>query len=116
MSKKIEVLLPDDLLDVRDFTSNDINLAMDQLDLARGLHRLSEQKDEAWLRKLLAYYLIGTATVVLLVSLALVVLQALGLIDLPDQAVSVLIGSVAVEFVGMLLIVVRYLFDSNNKK
>jgi hypothetical protein len=85
---------------------------MDQLDLARGFHRLTELKDEAWLRKLLVYYLVGTATVVLLVSLVLVVLQALRLINLPEQSVSVLIGSVAVEFVGMLLIVVKYLFNA----
>ena len=90
------------------------DLSADELDTLLGraerLRKMGERHDEATLRKVVAWYLLGAGTVILATSLVLIVLTALGRARLGEAAVSTLIGSVAVEFVGMLYLVVRYLF------
>jgi hypothetical protein len=81
--------------------------ALIRADKALGLTR---RHDEGRLRKLFAYYLLGAGTVILVTSLALVVMTALGASKLGEASVATLIGSVAAEFLGMLYFVVRYLF------
>ncbi len=107
--KPIEVFLPDA------FAEEIVNLSPDEFDLllarTERLHTISQRREEAALRKLTAYYLLWAGSVILVVSLALIVLNAFNITNLPDNAVITLIGSVAVEFIGMLWMVVRYLFS-----
>ena len=111
--KPFEVILPDIL-------AEDIaNLSLEEYDqfLARvdKLQALKTTYQEAGFRKVIFWYLLGTGSIILSVSLGLIITQALGITKLPDTAITTLIGSVAVEFVGMLWMVVRYLFTQGSK-
>ena len=89
-------------------TDGDFDQALYRTDKWLGLTR---RHDEGRLRKLFAYYLLGTGTLILVTSLGLVVAAALGWSHLGETSNAALIGSVAAEFVGMLYFVVRYLFS-----
>ena len=111
--KPFEVILPDIL-------AEDIaNLSLEEYDqfLARvdKLQALKTTYQEAGFRKVIFWYLLGTGSVILTVSLGLVITQALEITKLPDSAIATLIGSVAVEFVGMLWMVIRSLFSQGSK-
>jgi hypothetical protein len=106
--RRIESDLPDA------FSTLVADLSADEMDALLGraerMRQINERHDEAKLRKVVAWYLLGAGTVILATSLALIVMTALGRARLGEAALSTLIGSVAVEFVGMLYLVVRYLF------
>lgn len=106
--KRIEVDLPEALVDALERSSDaEFPVALERVD---GLLRLSHRHAEGRLRTFFAYYLLTTGSLILIVSLVLIVHAALGRSALESSAVATLIGSVAVEFVGMLYLVVRYLF------
>ena len=111
--KHVELFLPDD------FAEELAKLSIDENNIILGrlerLQSLQQRQDEAGLRKVIFWYLLGTGSIILTVSLGLVTTQALGVTKLPDTAIATLIGSVAVEFVGMLWMVVRYLFSQGSK-
>ncbi len=106
--RHIEVFLPDA------FAEELVNLSPEEFDLlldrTERLHFIIERREEAALRKHTAYYLLWAGSIILVVSLTLISLNAFNITRLPDNAVITLIGSVAVEFIGMLWMVVRYLF------
>ncbi len=107
--KKVEVQLPD--LFTEQFEALSKEEIGSHLEKLERLQSISQKREEAGLRKYIAYYLLVTGSIVLSVSLALIVLQAFGITNLPNTAIATLIGSVAVEFIGMLWMVVRYLFQ-----
>ncbi|MBI4082776.1 MAG: hypothetical protein HY423_09215 [Candidatus Lambdaproteobacteria bacterium] len=107
--KPVEVTVPDDL------TKQLGDLSRKELDIALGLQVLAERQDVAIMRKSVNRFLLWSGGTVLGVSLFLIVCQAFGWSNLPDAAITTLIGSVAVEFVGMLWMVVRYLFQGGNR-
>jgi hypothetical protein len=112
--KNITVVLPDKIADeLQTFSAEDINSSLEQ---AGAFQDLSERQDRADMRKTLLWFLLPACGVVLTVSLFLIVCKAVGWSSLPDTAIDALIGSVAVEFVGMLWSVVRYLFPQPNPK
>lgn len=105
---RIEVFLPDASADeLGKLSSAELSVLLEQ---AERFQELGKRQDEAALRKVVVWYLLGAATVVLLFSLAAIGGQAIGWLLLPDAAITTLVGSVAVEFVGMLWMAVRYLF------
>jgi putative flippase GtrA len=105
---RIEIDLPDSFAQqVSGWSSDEVNRYLDQVERFR---QIGQRQQEARLRNIVTRYLLVTGTVILAVSLLLIVFSALGRSHLPDSAVATLIGSVAVEFVGMLYLVVKYLF------
>lgn len=105
---RIVVELPDDKVQaVADWSSLDMERQLDRVERVR---RIGERHEEARLRKFVARYLLSAGSIILAVSLGLIVHAALGRSALEASAVATLIGSVAVEFVSMLYLVVRYLF------
>jgi hypothetical protein len=106
--RRIELDLPEDLADsALGATDEDFVRTMIQEERILGLRR---RREEGRLRKVFAYYLLIAGTLILVTSLALVVMTALGASKLGEASVATLIGSVAAEFLGMLYFVVRYLF------
>ena len=111
--KHVEVILPDNFAeDLANLFIEENNIILDKLE---RLQFLQQRQEEAGLRKITFWYLLGTGSIILTVSLGLITTQALGLTKLPDTAIATMIGSVAVEFVGMLWMVVRYLFSQGSK-
>ena len=95
-------------------------LSQDQFDeallRASAIQEFSERRAEASLRKFTAWWLLGSCTVVLGVSVLLIVMQAFGRTSLPDAAITALVASVPVEFLGVFVIMVRYLFSDSEKR
>ena len=107
-----EITVPDEVSDnLRGATREEVVAFFDFLERQQNL---AERQSEAGLRKLTAGYLLLAGSVILVVSLVLIVGQAFDVSSLPDAAITTLIASVAVEFVGMLWIVVRYLFPQGS--
>ena len=111
--KPTEVILSDVAVELLKNASEEEVAAFFQM-LERQ-QNLAERQSDAGLRKLTAGYLLLAGSVILLVSLGLIVGQAFDVSKLPDAAITTLIGSVAVEFVGMLWLVVRYLFSQGSE-
>lgn len=111
--KHVELFLPDDFAeDLAKHSIEENNIILGYLERYQFLQ---QSQDEAGLRKVTFWYLLGTGTIILTVSLGLITTQAFGMTKLPNSAITTLIGSVAVEFVGMLVLVVRYLFTQGRK-
>ncbi len=106
--KPLEASLPGSFSDaLKEISSRGMNNALDGME---RIQAMEQRREEAGLRKFFAGYLVAAGSVVLVFSLFMVVSVAWGWAKLPPGAVATLIGSVAVEFVGMLWLVVRYLF------
>jgi len=107
--KPVEVFLSDPTVkDLGKIPPEEFQRFVDRME---RVHVFQEQQRKADLRSFTAKYLLGAGSIILSVSLGLIITQALGLTKLPDTAIATLIGSVAVEFVGMLWMVIRYLFS-----
>ena len=111
--KNLEVFFPDaSAEEVAKLSGEDYDSFVSKVE---RLLSLQEKQQEAGLRKFTAKYLLVAGSIILTVSLGLITTQAFGLTKLPDEAITALIGSVAFEFVGMLWMVVRYLFTQGSK-
>ena len=97
---------------IKDISSDAFEVFVERVE---KLQILDARRTEAWQRGVLFWYLIVTGTIILGFSVFLIIGQSLGRTYLPDAAISTLIGSVAVEFVGMLWLVVRYLFPQGRR-
>ena len=110
--KPVEIFLPDI------FAEDVANLSPEEYDqfLARveKIQVLKNTFQKTGFRKVTFWYLLGTGSIILTVSLSLIISQAFGVTKLPDDAITALIGSVAVEFVGMLWMVIRSLFSQGS--
>ena len=106
-----------DLSDASAETIKDISSGAFQVFVERveRLQILDARRTEARQRAVLFWYLIVTGTTILGISVFLIIGQSLGRTNLPDAAISTLIGSVAAEFIGMLWLVVRYLFPQGGR-
>lgn len=111
--KRIGIFLPDaSVEDMQQFTEEEFDVLLAR---AERFQILTQKKEEAGLRRMTAWYLLGAGSLILLVSLGLIVTQAVGITTLPESAITTLIGSVAVEFIGMLWMVIRYLFPQGKQ-
>lgn len=106
--KPVEVQLPDDVSvsHILEYSDRDFEAML-------GLQKLQDMRQKTAMRKYAALFLFPSGAVVLLTSLGLIVGQAIGVTHLPESTITTLVGSVAVEFVGMLWLVIKYLFEKD---
>jgi type VI protein secretion system component VasF len=114
MGRQIELEVPDRFEDLPQDAVSYLErfeaYARLQISLQRDHHDLAVRKSRHRFRNLIAIWLLTLCTVVVAVSLGLVIAQALGRSNLPDNTVHTLVASIAVQIIAMTFVVVRFFF------